>query len=633
MKSIAWFSVVLTLALLLAGCGSSGGDPGDNAIVRGNSGLALGRNFPNGVAGAGGAILLQVNEIEQNATDLNLDGDSADVVVHAVDVASGAVSNLGVSASGPIVGGDNFVVWLVSEATESGIDRNGDGDMNDFVLAVYDPSQPASGTNPMITGIDAAQSSFIIAWEDQFAFLTLEDPLSVGDLTGDGDFDDSVLRVFNAATSSTFNTGLPVNVATLAVDFQHGILVFPVAESQLAQGMMMGTDLDGSGAIEDGLLFAVDVAAATFAPVGPASARIPDTASFRIFGDATRPFVAYTFAESTVSENQGLVPDNDLSDVLLALYDVNAGTEVLPGGGIAVQSGRFDGSDTHLAFSVSETGNGPVGLDLNSDGDTGDVIPFFVSFAQPTLANNVGVAQVSDAATGRLAVCRDTLAFVASEANQGNNGSNFNARWSDTDTDDNVLFMVNLSAPPGTGVQNLELAITDFLCSKDNADFILGVGDEAANGNTDLNHSLSNGDLTPAYFRIDGGVAADATFFQLDGNTVVQECPDVIRLVSFVQESSSDYFFDRNQDRDNDDYICFTVLIDKASGGLLGEAVGGTVDPDFGENNAPMMIGNFAVAFPTLESSIGLGQNLNAAAGDSDMNDTVLSYLVLPCIN
>jgi len=92
----------------------------------------------------GDGIVLLVGEVEQGASDLNLDGDAVDDVVHVIEPKSHEILNLELAAAtvpGPF--GVRNAIWpqldrhhvtfVAGESEQGGVDLNGDGDTDDQV--------------------------------------------------------------------------------------------------------------------------------------------------------------------------------------------------------------------------------------------------------------------------------------------------------------------------------------------------------------------------------------------------------------------------------------------------------------------------------------------------------------------
>ena len=80
----------------------------------------------------------------------------------------------------------------------------------------------------------------------------------------------------------------------------------------------------------------------------------------------------------------------------------------------------------------------------------------------------------------------------------------------------------------------------------------------------------------------------------------------------------------------SDDTVLATTQIDKVTGQHMGISMFGTVNPN-DQNGFPVLISDQGAAFPSLEATIGAGLNLNAAAGDTDLADSVLFIARFDC--
>jgi hypothetical protein len=145
-----------------------------------------------------------VPEKQQGDGDLNGDGDTQDNVIHVVDLATGVMQSLGVQGDFPAVLG-NAVVFRSIENASGKADLNADGDKGDRVLRVYD------GDTNTVTTLDAVKR-FRRSWYQtngsRIAFISRERPAAKTDLNGDGDIRDNVVQVYDIATGVLSNTGL-----------------------------------------------------------------------------------------------------------------------------------------------------------------------------------------------------------------------------------------------------------------------------------------------------------------------------------------------------------------------------------------------------------------------------------------
>lgn len=143
-----------------------------------------------------------ISEADEGASgsDINADGDTTDTVVavHAIGAAPGNWIDVGIAAEELAIN-DASVAFLASEADEFDVDQNADGDSLDRTLAVYDAD---TGTLHMSgqSAIEFALGSRLVA------FRTAEAEQGT-DLNGDGNLDDEVLQVYDPITDTISNTG------------------------------------------------------------------------------------------------------------------------------------------------------------------------------------------------------------------------------------------------------------------------------------------------------------------------------------------------------------------------------------------------------------------------------------------
>jgi len=78
-------------------------------------------------------LAVLVRERDQGGTSLNGDADAADDVLHVVELATGAVTNLGQASLSPVDAGEGLLAYVASELGD-GVDYDGDGDADDAAL-------------------------------------------------------------------------------------------------------------------------------------------------------------------------------------------------------------------------------------------------------------------------------------------------------------------------------------------------------------------------------------------------------------------------------------------------------------------------------------------------------------------
>jgi hypothetical protein len=311
---------------------------------------ARGRTTNVGLASAGGGRLdgtrlaFEVSEFRQGGSDLNGDGDVSDQVLHVFDAARGRTTNVGLASFAGFELNGTRVAVMVDEGDQGDSDLNGDGDTTDFcVLHVFDA---ASGRT---TNVGLASECFFDLVGTRVAFHVLEGDQGDSDLNGDGDAFDRALHLFDAASGRTTNVGLASGFGTQLDGMR---VAFDVGEGD--QG---DSDLNGDGDAFDLVLHVFDAASGRTTNVGLAG-------GFRL--DGTR--VAFIVGEADQGDSD-LNGDGDAFDLVLHVFDAARGrtTNV----GLASRFPlEFDG--TRVAFNVGEADQGRS--DLNGDGDRFDQV-------------------------------------------------------------------------------------------------------------------------------------------------------------------------------------------------------------------------------------------------------------------
>lgn len=275
-------------------------------------------------------LCLAIVAEQDQGQDLNGDGDIDDGayggpgeiigVVHVIDLEQGSVRNtglvLGTRSADPgefsppaLAAVGTVAVFAVDEEGTGGLDRNGDGDAEDAVLALYDPADDslldlglavhrvflardfvafevpeadqaqdldgdglvsADARVPFVhdlrtgetwnTGLRGAhvlavQSSGTPGWN----LVSLwSDEAVVGDRNGDGDTEDLVLEILDVDTRRTWNTGLALGELRAHRD-RLGVQVFESSQ---------GADLNGDGDREDPIAFVIDPRTQTLRNLG-----------------------------------------------------------------------------------------------------------------------------------------------------------------------------------------------------------------------------------------------------------------------------------------------------------------------------------------------------------------------------
>jgi len=408
----------------------------------------------------GSLVAFAVREAFQDGgTDLNGDQDAVDEVLFLHDAATGVTTNLGLAVIGPIEIDGPLVLFRVDEGQDGGVDYNMDGDLDDAILCVHDA---ASGVT---SNIGLALPSFYEVDFDvlgqQVAFLVREQgPGSAQgvDLNGDGDVapSDDVLFLWNAQTGTTTNVGF----AAAATPYLEGdYVVFEAFE--LGQGL---ADLNGDGDVVDGVVHQHHIPTGVTTNVGLAG-------SISVFDQGRALLVADEISQGTGDLNG----DGDASDrVVYSLDPISGGLTKLD---LTVPATNVSSSEgnVHAAFLFDELSGSQ---DRNGDGDMGDYVVTLVDKASGALVNTGLAMNVWNGVPAPPPFVGGTLPVPVPETGQGAVDLNGDGDASD------VVMHVHV-APTGQ-TRNVGLAVApnaDVVADKALAAF--GVS-EAAQG-ADLN--------------------------------------------------------------------------------------------------------------------------------------------------
>ena len=398
----------------------------------------------------GDRVAFGVYEPTQGGLDRNGDGDASDFVLAVYNAATNTTANVGLAAGNVQLDGDR-VAFGVYEPAQGGLDRNGDGDASDFVLAVYNAATNTTANVGLAAG-DAQLDG------DRVAFRVIEGAQGGLDRNGDGDAIDLVLAVYNAATNTTANVGLDAFAAFQLDGDRVALLVY-----EPAQG---GLDRNGDGDALDQVLAVYNAATNTTANVG-----LDASVTLQLDGDR----VAFTVSEGAQGglDRNG---DGDASDFVAAVYD--AATNTTANVGLDASIGfQLDGD--RVAFPVREAAQG--GLDRNGDGDASDFVLAVYDAAANTTANVGLVASVGFQLDG------DLVAFPVSEPAQGSLDRN-----DDRDAIDEVLAVYNTTT---NTTANVGLDAGTFKLDGDRVAFTVW---EPAQGHRDRNGDGDAGDFVLA---------------------------------------------------------------------------------------------------------------------------------------
>lgn len=231
---------------------------------------------------------------EQQSGDLNGDGDDADWVVHVLDGKTGAAVNLRLAAAvvcrstltppftacGAVepTAGKTAIAFVVGEGAQ-GADLNGDDDVNDGVLYVYEEKSgvvvPTRLAVALAVGRDVSSFTFPVppVVADKLVVVLAGEPENGHvDLNGDGDAFDAVVEAVDLKSLQLINIGLAA--ATIVGPFGARNPMPPelngntvtVAVGEAEQG---GRDLNGDGDADDQIRVALHGQIDRFTPEQP----------------------------------------------------------------------------------------------------------------------------------------------------------------------------------------------------------------------------------------------------------------------------------------------------------------------------------------------------------------------------
>jgi hypothetical protein len=299
-------------------------DTGNDSVA--NVGTAV---SPTSIQTAAGRVAFDVYEPDQRA-DLNGDGDRVDVVAHVYEAGAGTLRNLRLAILGfPLELDGTAAAFTVSEAAQSGIDLNGDGDASDLVVHVY---RAADG---IVLNTRLASNTTLSVRSGLVAVLVNEEQQS-RDLNGDGDPNDSVAHVVDVATGGSTNLAL----ASFNQVLGDGVIALNVPE--IGQG---ASDLNGDGDTNDSVVHVFDANAQNRTNLGVAVGGV-----LRVSGKR------FTFGVDEAAQGGGdLNGDGDTRDVVAHLFD--AVPQLPPS--FVLGAGRVGSLDVSVA--VFSTPSGPRG--------------------------------------------------------------------------------------------------------------------------------------------------------------------------------------------------------------------------------------------------------------------------------
>ncbi len=204
-------------------------------------------------------LCFQVNEADQGGADLDGDGDATDTVYFVRDTRTGETRNLGVTLGiGTVISAHHAVFALVAHEAAASEDLNGDGDLDDPVLVVYD----AETDRLLETGF-ALTVDRPFVFGDRVHFMVRESRQGGTDLNGDGDAEDDVAFWLDIDSGAVHNAGL--TTYRDPVPFGDWLAIRVTEKNQGP------TDLNGDGDETDEVVHVVDLVTGLVTNLGMSS--------------------------------------------------------------------------------------------------------------------------------------------------------------------------------------------------------------------------------------------------------------------------------------------------------------------------------------------------------------------------
>jgi hypothetical protein len=496
----------------------------------------------------------------QEATDLNGDGDVGDRVVHLYDDALGSITNTGlaqafVMSAADLHLRDDVLAFLVYEPAQKA-DLNGDGLIDQLVFVPHVHDIGTATTQNL-----GLEGRFPALGEGFLAFLVRES-LQRQDLNGDSDQVDQVAHVYEPASGTLRNLGLD------ATGFAVGstLAVFLVRETP-------GRDWNGDGDFSDAVVHTYDATTATVRNHGLAAVGL--MVAGRLAG----------FLVSEAGEGRDLNGDGDTSDRVLHLYDGDTQATV----SVGLYSESLVMSERLAAFTVPEFQQGQT--DLNGDGDVLDRVLYVFDRA------NGSIRTLGLDPTFSMATAGPVVAFRAGEGAQGVDLND------DGDADDFVLHHYHADT---LTITNLRLAVASPLAMDES--LLTARVSEAQQGGVDRNGDGDAGDEILHAFHLATGTVANL------GLTPAGHSPVVAGRFAFNARESENGL-DLNGDLDLLDDVAH--LYDGVRGQLTNLGLAAL--------RPSPVIGEKLLAFAVTE----VGQNRTDLNGDGDIGDSVLHVVRL----
>lgn len=277
-------------------------------------------------------------------------------ITPGVTGAAVGVTNTGADGVYPSASG-SIVAFFTYEYSTG--DLNGDGDTNDIVIRYCDVTTGAV-TNTGADGVFPSASGSIIAFSTNEA--------SNGqDLNGDGDTGDTLIRYYDTGTGTVTSTG----AVGYNPSVSGSIIAFTTVEDYAGQ------DLNGDGDRADWVVRYFDMTTGT----------VTNTGADGVNPSASGSIIAFATYESSTGDLNG---DGRDWDAVIRYYDTATGTVVNTG----ANGENPSASGSVIAFATNE---GVIGQDLSGDGDIWDFVVRYYDIGTGTVTNTGGVGHVPSA--------------------------------------------------------------------------------------------------------------------------------------------------------------------------------------------------------------------------------------------
>lgn len=458
--------------------------------------------------------------------DLNGDGDTADLVLQVVDMATPDVRNLALAVpAGLLRIEDEVITFGVSEAGQGQADLNGDGDADDMVVHVY--RTDTGVVNTALAGRVIHGGTLVMVRVDEAAQGGM-------DLNRDGDGDDPVVHLVDVDSGTVLNLELALDPFGRGQVYpDRGLVSFQVSEQR--QG---NADRNADGDALDIVWHVRDITGGVTTNLQLAAGS--ETVRTGLSSNADE--MGFLVGEASQG-SLDLNGDGDADDFVVHALD-----PVLPlasSAGIAALTRDPHGHGGIMAFRVAEADE--AGRDLNGDGDALDDVIHVHDFAART-TTNLGLANPTVSRSFHLQIFDGKVGFLVRESDQG--GTDLNA---DGDALDSVPHLFDAAADRLTNLGiatdvEMDLARMHYLTS----DMMLFWAQERAHGERDLN---GDGDILDSVLHVHDLALAATRNLEVATTTGLPSPVDVRRGRVSILVAESEQGRDLNEDQDLADSV------------------------------------------------------------------------------